>query len=200
MKVKAFTNGVFKDNAVFRQFLGLCPTLAVTSAAINGLALGLATTAVLLGSNMIISLLAKYIPKSVRIPSYILVIASLVTVVDLLMNAYVHDLHKVLGLFIPLIVVNCIVLGRAEIFASKNNVLDSMLDALGSGLGFTLALLLLASVRELFGEGSIFGVRIMPEAYNPFVLFVMPAGAFITLGLLIGMVNMILNLAKKARS
>ena len=116
------------------------------------------------------------------------------------MNAYVHDLHKVLGLFIPLIVVNCIVLGRAEIFASKNNVLDSMLDALGSGLGFTLALLLLASVRELFGEGSIFGVRIMPEAYNPFVLFVMPAGAFITLGLLIGMVNMILNLAKKARS
>jgi len=197
MKLRSLTDGIFKNNATFKQILGLCPTLAVTTEAINGVAMGLATVAVLVGSNLLISLFSAYIPKSVRIPGYILIIAVLVTIVDLLMNAYTHDLHKVLGLFIPLIVVNCIVLGRAEIFASKNGVMDSVLDGLGVGIGFTLSLILLGTIRELIGMGTVFGIQIMPLDYNPFILMILPAGAFITLGLLMAFFNYIGDLKTK---
>ncbi len=183
------TKGIFKENPVLVLLLGLCPTLGVTSSAINGMAMGLATMAVLICSNAIISAVKKGIPDKIRIPAYIMVIASLVTLVDMLMKAYVPDIHKVLGLFIPLIVVNCIVLGRAESFASKNNIVLSVLDGVGIGLGFTLALTLLGGIREILGNGSIFGLSFLPASVEPALLFILPPGAFLTLGCMIAFVN-----------
>lgn len=182
-----FSKGFFRENPVFVQLLGMCPTLGVTSTAINGLGMGLATTFVLLMSNISISLVKNLIPDKVRIPAYIVIIASFVTVVDLVMAGFLPALHAQLGLFIPLIVVNCIVLGRAEAFASKNGVADSIFDGLGMGLGFAMALTMLGSVRELFGSLSLFGFKLV-EA-DGILLFILPPGAFIALGFLIAFIN-----------
>lgn len=187
--LKVLTQGIVKENPVFVLLLGLCPTLGVTSSAITGMAMGLATMAVLICSNMIISAVKKLIPAKVRIPAYIMVIASLVTIVEMMMNAYMQDLYAVLGLFIPLIVVNCLVLGRAESFASKNGIFMSLLDAIGNGLGFTLALTVLGAVREALGNGSFFGISFVPETFSPPLLFVLAPGAFITIGAIIGFQN-----------
>lgn len=184
-----FTRGLIKENAVFVLLLGMCPTLAVTGSAINGLGMGLASTAVLLGSNMVISSIKNLIPDKVRIPAFIVVIASFVQVIDLVMNAYTPDLHEQLGIFIPLIVVNCIILGRAEAFASKNGILDSLIDGLVMGLGFTCALVLLGSVREILGAGAIFGFKFVSADASTILLFILPPGAFIALGFLIAAVN-----------
>ncbi len=185
-----FTKGFLKENTVFVLLLGMCPTLAVTSSAINGLGMGLASTAVLVGSNLVISLLKRWIPDKVRIPVFIVIIASFVTIIDLTMGAYLPDLHEALGIFIPLIVVNCLILGRAEAFASKNTVLPSIVDGAGMGLGFAFALTILGSVREVLGAGSIFGFRFLAEDASTMLLFILPAGAFITLGFLIALINM----------
>lgn len=182
-----FSKGLIKENAVFALFLGMCPTLGVTTTAFNGLGMGLATTFVLLMSNLVVSLFKSFIPDKVRIPSYIVIIASFVTIVELVMQAYVPDLFEQLGLFIPLIVVNCIVLGRAEAFASKHGLITSGIDSLGMGLGFTFALVLLGGIREIFGSGTIFGLGINPG--NGILLFVLPPGAFIALGYLILIIN-----------
>jgi len=187
--LKVLTQGIVKENPVFVLLLGLCPTLGVTSSAINGMAMGLATMAVLICSNMIISAVKNLIPAKVRIPAYIMVIASLVTIVEMMMNAYMQDLYAVLGLFIPLIVVNCLVLGRAESFASKNGIFMSLLDAVGNGLGFTLALTVLGAVREALGNGSFFGISFVPETFSPPLLFVLAPGAFITIGAIIAFQN-----------
>lgn len=175
-------NGLYNNNAIFKQMLGLCPTLAVTTSAVNALGMGLATTAVLTGSNFVISLVANFIPKNVRIPSYIVIIACFVTIIDQLMKANLYSLHKVLGIFIPLIVVNCIVLGRAESFASKNNPLYSLLDGLSVGIGFTIALLILGSVREIAGAGTFFNMPVILSSYNPLLIAILPPGAFLFLG------------------
>lgn len=175
-------NGLYNNNAIFKQMLGLCPTLAVTTSAVNALGMGLATTAVLTGSNFVISLVANFIPKNVRISSYIVIIACFVTIIDQLMKANLYSLHKVLGIFIPLIVVNCIVLGRAESFASKNNPLYSLLDGLSVGIGFTIALLILGSVREIAGAGTFFNMPVILSSYNPLLIAILPPGAFLFLG------------------
>lgn len=193
---QVFKNGVFQENPTFRLVLGMCPTLAVSSAVVNGLGMGLAATAVLIGSNLIISILRNVIPKEVRIPCYIVVIATFVTIVDKVMAGYTPDLHRVLGIFIPLIVVNCIILARAEAFASKNSIGKSVIDGLGMGIGFTLALVLLSAVRELLGTGTLLvaqdfgfpGIRIFPEEYGALIMILAP-GAFITLGLMLGGIN-----------
>lgn len=176
------TNGLYNNNATFKQMLGLCPTLAVTTSALNAVGMGLATTAVLTGSNFVISIVAKYIPKNVRIPSYIVIIACFVTIIDQLMKANLYSLHKVLGIFIPLIVVNCIVLGRAEAFASKNKPLYSIIDGISVGLGFTLALFILGSIREIIGAGTFFNMPVMLSSYNPLLIAILPPGAFLFLG------------------
>lgn len=186
---KTFINGIIHENPTFIQLLGMCPTLAVTTSAINGIGMGLATTAVLVGSNVAISLLKKIIPNKIRIPGYVVVIATLVTVVGLLMKAYVPALDKALGLFIPLIVVNCIILARAEAFASKNSVLQSMADGVGMGLGFTLSLTIIGSIREILGAGSIFGKLILGSSYEPALIMILPPGAFLVLGLLLALYN-----------
>ena len=186
--LQTFTRGFIKENPILVLLLGCCPTLATTTSAINGMSMGLATTFVLIMSNLVISLLKGFIPDKVRIPSFIVVIASFVTIVQLVMQAYVPDIYETLGLFIPLIVVNCIVLGRAEAFASKNSVWPSILDGTGMGLGFTFALTILGCIRELLGNGTIFSLRILPETAN-MLLFILPPGAFICLGLLIAIVN-----------
>lgn len=187
-KIKILTNGIIKENPIFVLLLGMCPTLGTTSSAINGMGMGLATTFVLVCSNMAISALKNLIPDQVRIPGYIVVIATFVTVVQMCMEAFIPALYASLGLFIPLIVVNCIVLGRAEAFAAKNGIISSSLDGLGMGLGFTLALTLLGTVRELLGTGKFFGFSIMPEEYGS-LIFVLAPGAFIALGFLIAIVN-----------
>jgi len=184
---KIFINGVLKENPIFVLLLGMCPTLGVTTSAFNGLGMGLATTFVLILSNIAISSLKNFIPDTVRIPAFIVVIASFVTVVDLMMQAYLPDLHSQLGLFIPLIVVNCIVLGRAEAFASKNNIFNSSVDGLGMGIGFTLALTLLGMVREVLGNLSIFGYKFI--AADGMIVFVLAPGAFIALGFLLAIFN-----------
>ena len=184
-----FTKGIFKENPIFRLVLGMCPTLAVTTEAVNAIGMGITTTFVLVGSNVVVSILRRQIPDRVRIPVFIVVIASFVTIADLLLQAFFYDLHKVLGLFIPLIVVNCVILGRAEAFASKNPILPSLADGLGMGAGFTLALLILGSVREVLGNGTIFGVSLFGSSYVPFLLMILSPGAFIALGLLIGLMN-----------
>jgi electron transport complex protein RnfE len=180
-----FTKGIWRENAVFKLLLGMCPTLAVTTSAENGLGMGLATTFVLVCSNVAISLLRKVIPSKVRIPCFIVVIASFVTVVQLAMEAFAYDMYKALGIFIPLIVVNCVILGRAEAFASKESVVPSVMDGLGMGLGFTLSLFILGSVREIFGSGSVLGVTIFGAGYLPFLIMILPPGAFVALGLLL---------------
>ncbi len=189
---KTILNGIVKENPTFVLLLGMCPTLATTSSAVNGMGMGIATMFVLICSNVFISLLKNLIPDGVRIPCYIVVIASFVTVLQMLMQAYVPDLYKTLGIFIPLIVVNCIILGRAEAFAAKNNVLASLCDGIGIGLGFTIALTLLGLIREFLGKGSLFGYAVLPASTNMLV-FVLAPGAFITLGLLIAIVNSIKN-------
>ena len=184
--LKTLTNGLLKENPTFVLVLGMCPTLATTTSAINGMSMGLATTFVLLCSNTVISLLKNLIPDKVRIPAFIVVIATFVTIVEMLMKAYTPAIYDVLGLFIPLIVVNCIVLGRAEAFAAKNTVGLSALDGLGMGLGFTLSLTVIGCIRELIGTGSCFGLHIFPDSYG-MLLFVLAPGAFIVLGLLMGL-------------
>lgn len=188
--IKEFTKGFIKENPVFVMALGLCPTLAVSSSVMNAIGMGLAATFVLVCSNMIISLIKNFIPSKIRIPAYIVVIASFVTIVDMVMEAYVPALHKSLGLFIPLIVVNCIILGRAEAFASKNNVIKSLLDGLGMGLGFTLALSVIATIREILGAGQFLGMQILPVTYKPMLVAILAPGAFIVMGLLMGAMNL----------
>lgn len=185
---KIFLNGIIKENPIFVLLLGMCPTLGTTSSAINGLGMGLATTFVLLCSNMAISSVKNLIPDQVRIPGYVVIIASFVTILQMCMEAYIPSLYASLGLFIPLIVVNCIVLGRAEAFAAKHGVLVSGIDGLGMGLGFTFALTLLGGVRELLGTGKLFGLELFPESYGS-LIFVLAPGAFIALGYLIALVN-----------
>lgn len=187
--LKEFSKGLWRENAVFKLLLGLCPTLAVTTSAENGLGMGLATTFVLLCSNIVVSLLRKVIPPQVRIPAFIVIIASFVTVVQLCMEAYLYGLYQALGIFIPLIVVNCLILGRAEAFASKNTFRAAFFDGLGMGTGFTLALFLLGAVREIFGSGTLLGVALFGESYQPLLLMILPPGAFITLGLLLAAMN-----------
>lgn len=186
--IKTLTNGIIKENPVFVLLLGMCPTLGTTTSALNGMSMGLATMFVLICSNIVVSLIKGLTPDKVRIPVFIVIIASFVTILQMCLKAYLPDINKSLGLFIPLIVVNCIILGRAEAFACKNNPLSSLFDGIGIGLGFTLALTILGSMRELFGAGSIFGFILVPEAYN-ILLFVLPPGAFITLGFIIAIVN-----------
>ena len=195
MKNKALNtilNGILRENPVFALVLGMCPTLATTTSAINGMSMGLATTFVLICSNVVISLLKNLIPDKVRIPAFIVVIATFVTMVQLLMQAYLPAIYEVLGLFIPLIVVNCIVLGRAEAFAAKNTVGLSALDGLGMGLGFSLALTLIGAVRELLGTGSLFGMNLYSETYG-MLIFVLAPGAFIVLGYLMALVQKLLK-------
>lgn len=186
---KIIKNGIITENPTFRLVLGMCPTLAVTTAAANGVAMGLATAFVLICSNLVISLIKDFVPSQVRIPAFIVVAATFVTMAGMLMEAYVPALYESLGLFIPLIVVNCIILGRAEAFASKNTPAAAVADGLGMGLGFTLSLTTLGIIRELLGAGTIFGVQIMPQAFNPAVIMILPPGAFLTLGLLLGLLN-----------
>ena len=188
---QAIKNGLIDDNPTFSQVLGMCPTLAVTTSAINGLGMGLATTAVLILSNFVISLLRKVIPSKIRIPAYIVVIASFVTVVGMLMKAYVPALDAALGLFIPLIVVNCIILARAESFASKNGPVASIRDGIGMGLGFAMALTILGSVREILGNGSIFGMSMFGANFQPALIMILPPGAFLALGMILALINKI---------
>jgi Na+-translocating ferredoxin:NAD+ oxidoreductase subunit E len=187
-QLQNFSKGFIKENPVFVLLLGMCPTLGVSSSAINGLGMGLATTFVLVMANLVVSLVKNQIPDKVRIPAFIVIIATFVTIVELVMQAYLPGLFKSLGLFIPLIVVNCIVLGRAEAFASKNNVVSSIVDGLGMGLGFSFALTLLGSIREILGSGKLFNFTIFPEDYV-MLLFVLAPGAFIVLGYLIALIN-----------
>ena len=187
--IERLYNGIIKENPTFVLMLGMCPTLAVTTSAVNGLGMGLSTCAVLMMSNLIISLLRKFIPDRVRMPAYIVIVATFVTVVELLMQAYVRPLYNALGLFIPLIVVNCIILGRAEAYASKHPPLPSFFDGLGMGLGFTLALTLIGSFRELLGKGSVFGFDIMPKGFVPATVMIMAPGAFFVLACLTALQN-----------
>lgn len=189
--IKLLTDPLIKGNPVFVLLLGLCPTLGVTNSAINGMAMGLATLVVLSCSNVIISAIKNLIPAKVRIPAYIIVIATLVTIVQMVMQGYLPGLYAVLGLFLPLIVVNCIILGRAESFASKNGVFPSLLDGIGNGLGFTLALTVLGAIREILGNGSFFGLQLTPPTFQPALIFILAPGAFITIGFIIATQNFI---------
>lgn len=186
---RIFSKGIIYDNPTFVQLLGMCPTLAVTNSAINGLGMGLATTAVLLGSNLVISLIKKLIPSKIRIPAFVVVIATFVTIVGMLLKAYLPELDQALGIFIPLIVVNCLILARAESFASKYSAVASVVDGLGMGLGFALALTILGSIRELLGAGTVFGAQIMPSFYEPARFMTQAPGAFLALGLLLALYN-----------
>ncbi|MBQ8158417.1 MAG: electron transport complex subunit E [Prevotella sp.] len=186
--ISIIKNGIVKENPTFVLMLGMCPTLATTTSANNGLAMGLATMAVLICTNVVISLLKNVTPDKVRIPVFIVVIAAFVTILQMVIKAYLPDIDAALGLFIPLIVVNCIILGRAEAFAAKQNPIASLFDGIGIGLGFTIGLTLLGIFREVLGSGSLFGITLLPETYN-ILLFVLPPGAFITLGFLIAIVN-----------
>lgn len=189
-------NGLITNNPTFVQLIGMCPTLATTTSLINGFGMGISATAVLVGSNAVISLIKKFIPSKIRIASYIVVIAGFVTLIEMLLKAYIPSLSNALGVFIPLIVVNCIILARAESFASKNRVVASVFDGLGMGLGFTAALTLLGGIREILGSGSIMGFQFIPSDYHV-LIFILPAGAFITLGVLLGIINCIKNRGEK---
>lgn len=184
-----FTRGVVKDNPVFRLILGMCPTLAVTTSVVNALGMGVSVIAVLLGSNIVVSAIRNIVPNKVRIPAYIMVIATFVTIVEMTLNAFAPELFEALGIFIPLIVVNCIILGRAEAFARKNTIGRSIIDALGIGIGYTISLTLLGLIRELFGAGCILGYPIMGAAFEPMGVLAVAPGAFITLGILLGLFN-----------
>lgn len=181
--------GIIKENPIFVQVLAMCPTLAVTTSAENALGMGLATTFVLICSNISISMLRKFIPSKIRIPAFIVIIASFVTIVEFMMQAYLTPLYNSLGIFIPLIVVNCVILGRAEAFASKNKVIPSIFDGLGMGLGFTFSLLVLGCIREVIGNGTIFNIAVMPAAYEPATIMILAPGAFLTLGILMAILN-----------
>lgn len=189
--IKELSKGIIKDNPIFVLVLGMCPTLAVTTSVMNALGMGLAATFVLICSNIIISLFKNITPSKIRIPVYIVVIAAFVSIVDMVMSAYLPALHKSLGLFIPLIVVNCIILGRAEAFASKNNVFLSIADAIGMGLGFTLSLSVVATIREILGAGTWLGMRVVASNYDPMLIAILAPGAFITLGFLMALMNML---------
>ena len=189
---KIFMNGIIDENPTFRMVLGMCPTLAITTAVSNGIGMGLAVTFVLVFSNLVISLLRKAIPDQIRIPAFIVVIATFVTIVQLVVKAFVPALDAALGVFIPLIVVNCIIFGRAEAFAFKNKPIPAIVDGLGMGIGFTIAITLISAVRELFGAGTLLGVQVMPAGYMPMDLLVKPAGGFIVLGLLLALINKLL--------
>jgi len=186
---KIFTRGLWQENAVFKLLLGLCPVLAVTTSAENGLGMGLATTFVLLCSNAVVALMRNIIPSGVRIPAFIIIIATFVTIVQLAMEAWTYELYQALGIFIPLIVCNCLILGRAEAFASKRPVFDSIIDALGMGSGFTLALFVLGAIREIFGSGELLGITLFGAGFQPMLLMILPPGAFITMGLLLALMN-----------
>lgn len=188
---KTFLNGLLNENPTFVLLLGMCPTLAVTTSAINGVGMGLSTTLVLIFSNLFISVLRKFIPDKVRIAAYVVIIAGFVTVVEMLLKAYALSVSNALGIYIPLIVVNCIILGRAEAFASKNNVLFSAVDGLGMGLGFTCALTIIGSIREILGNGSFFGISLFGSGFQPVSIMVLPPGAFLTLGLILAFINLI---------
>ena len=188
---KELIRGIIKENPVFRLVLGICPTLAVTTSLANALGMGLAATFVLLGSNIFISLLREAIPAKIRIPAFIVIISTFVTIIDLLMAAFLPELHSALGIFIPLIVVNCIIMGRAEAFASKEKVGPAIIDALGMGIGFTLSLSLIGSVRELFGNGTLLGIGVPGLDAMPAIIMILPPGAFLTMGLLLGLFNYI---------
>ncbi len=193
-------NGIIKENPTFVMMLGMCPTLAVTTSAMNGLGMGLTTMVILALSNLIISMLRKVIPDDVRVPAFIVIVASFVTIVQFLLQAYIPTLNESLGLYIPLIVVNCIILGRAEAYASKNPMIASLFDGIGMGLGFTIGLTSIGLVRELIGSGKIFGAAVLPASYEPVSIFVMAPGAFFVLALLTGLQNKVkLNLAKKGK-
>ena len=194
--VKQLKEGILDQNPTLVQLLGMCPTLATTTSLENAFGMGMAATAVLICSNVFISLLRKFIPKQVRIAAYIVIVSGFVTAVELLMRAYLYSLYQALGLFIPLIVVNCIILARAEAFASKNPVLPSAVDGLAMGLGFTFALCILGTIRELLGSGSVLGYRVLPESYPDMIIFILPAGAFLTLGFVIAAVQKIRNSAQ----
>lgn len=193
-----FLNGLFKENPTFVLFLGMCPTLAVTTAAVNGLGMGLSTMAVLVCANVFISLLRKFIPDKVRIAAYVVVIASFVTIVEMVLKAYAPSISESLGLYIPLIVVNCIILGRAEAFASKNGFVKSAVDGFGMGLGFTAALCIIGSIRELLGAGSIFGITVFGNGFQPMTIMILPPGAFLTLGLVVMVINIVSSKRKGA--
>lgn len=186
---KELKRGIFQENPTFRLVLGMCPTLAVTTLAINGIGMGLATTAVLIGSNIVIAALKNIIPSQVRIPSYIVVISTFVTIVSMIMEAYAHSLFEALGIFLPLIVVNCIILGRAEAYASKHSIAKSAMDGLAVGLGFTLSLTVIGSIREMLGAGSIFGHALVGPDVPMATIFSLPAGAFFTLGVLMALIS-----------
>ena len=196
-KKNIIKNGLLTENPTFVQLLGMCPTLAVTTSLKNGLGMGLSATAVLIMSNILVSLLRKIIPEKVRIAAYIVIIATFVTIVQMVLQAYVESLYSSLGLFIPLIVVNCIILARAESFASKNTVFSSALDGLGMGLGFTVALCIISIVREFFGQGTIWGIQLYGETIKPAAIIGMPPGGFIVLGILIAAINFIVDKRKK---
>lgn len=187
--LRDFSKGILKENPIFRLVLGICPTLAVTTSATNGLAMGLAVIFVLTCSNIVISSIRKFVPDKIRIPVFIVVIATFVTIVDFIIHGIDYKLYKSLGLFIPLIVVNCVILGRAEAFASRHPILNSIADGLGIGTGFTLSLVLLGGVREILGDGRIFGYQLFGEGYLPFLVMILPPGAFIALGLMLGLMN-----------
>ena len=195
--LSVFLNGLIFENPIFALMLGMCPTLGITTAGSNGIGMGLATTAVLVCSNLFISLLRKFIPEKVRIPSFIVIIASFVTIIDLVMKAYLPDLSKSLGMYIPLIVVNCIIFARAESFAFKNPPVLSIADGLGMGLGFTFAITLLSVIREVIGNGTFFGMSVMPAGYQPMAIMLQVPGGFVTLGLLLVAVNALRKMADK---
>ena len=184
-------NGIFANNPVFVQLLGMCPTLATSTNVMNAVGMGLSATAVLIGSNAAISLIKNFIPEKIRIASYVVVIAGFVTLIQMLLKAYFPEIDAALGVFIPLIVVNCIILARAEMFASKNKVLPSMLDGLGMGIGFTCALIILGTIRELLGSGCILGFPVLVSGYTPVLILLMPPGAFLTLGIILGVINVV---------
>jgi len=193
--------GLIEENPVFIQVLAMCPTLAVTSSVQNAVGMGLASTAVLVGSNAVISMLRKFIPDKIRIPAFITVIAAFVTLIQFLVQGYLPALYKALGIFIPLIVVNCVILGRAEAYASKNGIISSIFDAIGMGLGFTLALVVLSAFREILGNGTFYGIQVLPTAYESSIIMILAPGAFITLGILLACLNQYkINKAKKAKT
>ena len=197
--MKTFLNGILTENPTFILMLGMCPTLAVTTGVINAIGMGLSTTAVLICSNVVISLLRNFIPNKIRIASYVVIIAGFVTIVQMLLNAYAPALSGSLGIYIPLIVVNCIILGRAEAFASKNSPGIAAVDGLGMGLGFTCSLTLIASVREILGAGSFAGISLFGESFQPASVMILPPGAFLTLGILLAVINSITKARKKAK-
>lgn len=194
--LREFTKGLYRENPTFRILLGLCPVLAVTTTVSNGIGMGVATTLVLVSSNFIVSMMRNLIPNNVRIPVFIVVAATFVCIVEMLMQAYSPALYKALGIFVPLIVVNCMILGRAEAFACKNPVLESMADGIGMGLGFTINMVIISAVREVLGNGTFNGFPVMPQGYQPVLLMILPPGAFLTLGLMLGISNW-LDMRKK---